>query len=145
VESIIWPNPDFDHGVTVYGPEVRGLVRRYLAQMVRELVALPHPDGGAGTMLDAIDLVVPHQANRAMVTALAREAGIPPARLYFNIQHVGNTSAASIGLALEDAVRDGVIDRPLRVFTPAFGAGAVGGYAVMRVDPHVVTPWRRAA
>lgn len=56
----------------------------------------------------------------------------------FNIQRVGNTSAASIGLALEDAVREGVIDRPLRVFTPAFGAGAVGGYAVMRVDPAVV-------
>ena len=138
VESIIWPNPDFDHGVTVYGPEVRALVRRYLAQMVRELAALPYPDGTTGSLLDAIDLVVPHQANRAMVTALAHEAGIPPSRLYFNIQHVGNTSAASIGLALDDAVRDGIIERPLRVFTPAFGAGAVGGYAVMRVDPSVV-------
>ncbi len=138
VESIIWPNHDFDHGVTVYGPEVRSLVRRYLAQMVGELKALPRPDGTPGTALDAIDLVVPHQANRAMVTALAQEAGLPPERLYFNIRRVGNTSAASIALALEDAVREGVIDRPLRVFTPAFGAGAVGGYAVMRVDPEVV-------
>jgi 3-oxoacyl-(acyl-carrier-protein) synthase III len=137
VESIVWPNPDFDHGVTVHGPEVRALVRRYLVQMVRELGALSDPDGG-GPLLDTIDLVVPHQANRTMVTALAGEAGIPPARLYFNIDRVGNTSAASIGLALEDAVRDGVIDRPRRVFTPAFGAGAVGGYVVMRVDPDVV-------
>jgi 3-oxoacyl-(acyl-carrier-protein) synthase III len=137
VESIVWPNPVFDHGVTVYGPEVRALVRRYLAQMVRELGVLSDPNGG-GRLLDGIDLVVPHQANRTMVTALAREAGIAPERLYFNISRVGNTSAASIGLALEDAVRDGVIDRPRRVFTPAFGAGAVGGYVVMRVDPDVV-------
>jgi 3-oxoacyl-[acyl-carrier-protein] synthase-3 len=144
VESIVWPNPDFGNGVTVYGPDVRGLVRRYLTQMVHELKALPGPGGGAGALFEAIDLVVPHQANRAMVTTLAQEAGIAPGRLYFNIQRVGNTSAASIGLALEDAVRDGVIDRPLRVFTPAFGAGAVGGYAVMRIDPSVVrqnTPW----
>jgi hypothetical protein len=51
---------------------------------------------------------------------------------------VGNTSAASIPLALADAKADGVIDRPLRVFAPGFGAGAVGGYAVMRVDPAVI-------
>jgi 3-oxoacyl-(acyl-carrier-protein) synthase III len=140
VDSIVWPNSAFDNGVTVYGPEVRALVKRYLVQMVGEVRALPDPDGGPGCLLDAVDLVVPHQANKGMVTALAREAGLAPERLYFNIDRVGNTSAASIGLALEDAVREGVIDRPLRVFTPAFGAGAVAGYVVMRVDPAVVLP-----
>ena len=137
VESIIWPNPAFDNSVTVYGPEVRALVSRYLSQMVGELAALPDPDGGARSLLEAIDLVVPHQANKTMVTSLAREAGLPPERLYFNIERVGNTSAASIPLALHDAVRDGVIDRPLRVFAPGFGAGAVGGYVVMRVAPAI--------
>jgi 3-oxoacyl-[acyl-carrier-protein] synthase III len=58
--------------------------------------------------------------------------------LYFNINRVGNTSAASILLAIRDAVRQGRIDRPMRVFAPGFGAGAVGGYVVMRVDPAVV-------
>jgi 3-oxoacyl-[acyl-carrier-protein] synthase III len=135
VESIIWPNPAFDNSITVYGPPVRALVSRYLSQMVGELAALPDPDGRARSLLDAIDLVVPHQANKTMVTDLAREAGLPPERLYFNIERVGNTSAASIPLALHDAVRDGVIDRPLRVFAPGFGAGAVGGYVVMRVTP----------
>ena len=57
--------------------------------------------------------------------------------LYIHIERVGNTSAASIPLALHDAVRDGVIDRPLRVFAPGFGAGAVGGYVVMRVAPAI--------
>jgi len=96
VESIIWPNPAFDNSITVYGPEVR---------------ALADPDGRARSLLEAIDLVVPHQANK--------------------------TSAASIPLALHDAVHDGVIDRPLRVFAPGFGAGAVGGYVVMRVAPAI--------
>ena len=138
VESIVWPNPEFDNDVTVYGPDVRSLARRYLEQMTEELRALPHPDGHSGSLLDAIDLIVPHQANKTMVTALAQAAGIDPGRLYFDIERVGNTSSASIPLALQDAVRDGVITGPTRVFAPGFGAGAVGGYVVMRVDPTVV-------
>jgi hypothetical protein len=51
---------------------------------------------------------------------------------------MGNVSAASIPIAVYDAVRDGVITRPVRVFAPGFGAGAVGGYAVMRIDPDIV-------
>jgi 3-oxoacyl-(acyl-carrier-protein) synthase III len=137
VNSIVWPNPDFDNDITVYGPEVRALAGRYLVQMMGELRELPHPDGEPGTLLDAVELVVPHQANKTMVTELAVEAGFEPDDLYFNIERVGNVSAASIPLAIADAVRDGVIARPTRVFAPGFGAGAVGGYAVLRVDPAV--------
>ena len=138
VDSIIWPNPEFDNNITVYGPEVKALVSRYLGQMLQELRTLPHPDGGAGSLLDAIDLVVPHQANKTMVVSLARAAGLAPERLYFNIERVGNTSSASIPLAIHDAVREGIIDRPMRLFVPGFGAGAVGGYVVMRVGPAIV-------
>jgi 3-oxoacyl-[acyl-carrier-protein] synthase III len=138
VDSIIWPNPDFDNNITVYGPEVRALVKRYLGQMLAELRRLPSPDGGAGSLLDAVDLIVPHQANKTMVVNIARAAGVPPERLYFDIERVGNTSSASIPIALHDAVSEGVIDRPMRIFGPGFGAGAVGGYVVMRVDPAVV-------
>jgi 3-oxoacyl-[acyl-carrier-protein] synthase III len=137
VESIIWPNPEFDDALTVYGPEVQALVRRYLAQMVTELRILPDPDGTRDSLLDAVELIVPHQANKTMVTRLAREAGIPVDRMYFDIERVGNTSAASIPVALHDAVRDGVITRPTRVFAPGFGAGAVAGYVVTRVDPAI--------
>ena len=138
VNSIIWPNPEFDNDITVYGPEVRSLAGRYLKQMIGELGDLPHPDGDGGALLEAIDLVVPHQANKTMVTELACDAGLTPDQLYFNIDRVGNVSAASIPLAIHDAVADGVIDRPMRVFAPGFGAGAVGGYAVLRIDPAVV-------
>ena len=106
--------------------------------MIGELEAEPDPDGVAANLLDSIDLVVPHQANKTMVIALAGDAGLTPDRLYFNIAQVGNTSAASIPLAVADAKADGVIKEPLRVFAPGFGAGAVGGYAVLRVDPAVV-------
>jgi 3-oxoacyl-[acyl-carrier-protein] synthase III len=138
VDSIIWPNPEFDNNLTVYGPEVRNLLKRYLLQMLDELRALPHPDGAAGSMMDAIDLIVPHQANKTMVVEYAEKAGVDPGRLYFDIETVGNTSSASIPIAIEDAVREGLIDRPMRIFAPGFGAGAVGGYVVMRVDPAIV-------
>ena len=53
---------------------------------------------------------------------------------------MGNTSAASIPLAIADAMADGVITEPIRIFAPGFGAGAVGGYAVLRIDPAVIAP-----
>jgi 3-oxoacyl-[acyl-carrier-protein] synthase III len=138
VNSIIWPNPEFDNDITVYGPEVKSLVQRYLAQMIDELGAQPDPDDPGRTLLESIELIVPHQANKTMILNAAAEAGLSADRLYFNIETMGNVSAASIPIAVHDAVRDGVITRPIRVFAPGFGAGAVGGYAVMRIDPTIV-------
>jgi 3-oxoacyl-[acyl-carrier-protein] synthase III len=139
VNSIIWPNPEFDNNITVYGPEVKALVTRYLKEMMGELATLPNPNGGVGSLIDAIELVVPHQANKNMVLTLAEAAGIPGDHIFFNIERVGNTSSASILMAVHDAVREGRIDHPMRIFAPGFGAGAVGGYVVMRVDPAIVS------
>jgi 3-oxoacyl-[acyl-carrier-protein] synthase-3 len=138
VNSIIWPNPAFDNNITVYGPEVKALAGRYLVQMIDELKVLPDPDGVEASLLESIDLIVPHQANKTMVSQLAMHAGLSSGSLYFNIEQVGNASSASIPLAIHDAVRDGVIKEPVRIFAPGFGAGAVAGYAVMRIDPAVV-------
>ena len=76
VNSIIWPNPEFDNNITVYGPEVRSLAGRYLKQMIDELQGQTDPDGKAATLLDSIDLIVPHQANKTMVIKLAAAAGV---------------------------------------------------------------------
>jgi len=138
VNSIIWPNPAFDNNITVYGPEVKKLAGRYLEQMIGELTVLPDPDGVKGSLLESIDLIVPHQANKTMVIDLALKAGLSQDSLYFNVETVGNASSASIPLAIHDAVRDGVIKEPTRIFAPGFGAGAVAGYCVMRIDPAVV-------
>ena len=138
VDSIVWPNPEFNNNITVYGPQVIALARRYLTQMIDELRGLPRPDGAPGSLLDAVDLIVPHQANKTMVIKLAQAAGVGRERLYFDIEKVGNTSSASIPIAIQDAVLDGVIDRPLRILAPGFGAGAVAGYIVARIDPAIV-------
>jgi 3-oxoacyl-[acyl-carrier-protein] synthase III len=145
VNSILWPNPEFANNVTVFGPEVKALAGRYLRQMLDDIRALPDPDGVADTLLASVDLIVPHQANKTMVIDLATAAGLTPDQLYFNIERVGNASSASIPLAIHDAVRDGVITRPTRVFAPGFGAGAVAGYAILRIDPAVMAPDDQAA
>ena len=138
VNSILWPNPAFGNNITVYGPEVKALAGRYLVQMLDDVRALPDPDGIAESLLASVELIIPHQANKTMVIDLATGAGLSPDQLYFNIEQVGNASSASIPLAIHDAVRDRAITSPTRVFTPGFGAGAVAGYAILRVDPAVV-------
>ena len=136
MNSIIWPNPEFDNDITVYGPEVKALAGRYLVQMIEELGKEPGLNGG--TLLDDVELIVPHQANKTMILQLAAKAGVKAEQLYFNIETMGNVSSASIPVAIADAVRDKVITGPTRVFAPGFGAGAVGGYAVLTIDPAIV-------
>ncbi len=130
VNSIIWPNHDFDNDITVYGPEVKALVKRYLDQMMGELSKLDLE----------IDMIVPHQANKNMIIDIAVPQGIDAKDIYFNIAEVGNASAASIPIAMADAVFDGSITKRSLIFTPGFGAGAVGGYVVMWLDPAIVAP-----
>ena len=138
VNSIIWPNREFDGDITVYGPEVKALVQRYLGQMLGELGDQRDPDDPGRALLESIELIIPHQANKTMILNLAGKAGLSADQLYFNVERMGNVSAASIPIAIHDAVCDGAITRPVRVFAPGFGAGAVGGYVVLRVDPAII-------
>ncbi len=139
VNSIIWPNHDFDNDITVYGPEVKALVKRYLNQMMAELSELKSLKGGKA-LIDDIDVIVPHQANKNMIIEIAVPQGIKADDIYFNIAEVGNASAASIPIALADAVYEGAISKRSLVFAPGFGAGAVGGYVVLSLDPAMVAP-----
>lgn len=138
VNSIIWPNAAFDNNLTVFGPEVKALAGRYLAQMINELEREPDPLGAKSSAWETVELVVPHQANKTMVIQLAEKAGLSPDLIYFDIERAGNTSSASIPIAIADAVADGVIGRPTKIFAPGFGAGSVGGYTIMTIDPAVV-------
>ncbi|MGQ0844623.1 MAG: 3-oxoacyl-ACP synthase III family protein [Sporichthyaceae bacterium] len=137
VNAILWPNPEYDGNITVFGPEVKNLAARYLAQMLDELKALPSSTGKAN-LFDDVEVMVPHQANKVMVSDIARSVNFPMEQVYFNIERTGNCSAASIPLAIHDAVVDGAIKEPTRVFAPGFGAGAVAGYAVLNLDPAIV-------
>lgn len=78
-----------------------------------------------------IDLVVPHQANVRIIRALASRLGFPEEKLVLNIDRYGNTSAASIPLALDEAVRAGRVRPGMTLLLAAFGAGLTWGSAVV--------------
>ncbi len=83
-----------------------------------------------GLTADDIDLLVPHQANIRIISATAEKVGIPMDRVMVNIDRYGNTSSATIPIALDEAVREGRIARGDTVMLDAFGAGFTWGSAI---------------
>jgi 3-oxoacyl-[acyl-carrier-protein] synthase-3 len=77
-----------------------------------------------------IDLYVPHQANIRIVNAALDVLGIPRSKVFTNLDRYGNTSAASVPICLDEAVREGRIKRGTRVMLSGFGAGLVWGTAL---------------
>lgn len=80
---------------------------------------------------DDIDLMIPHQANIRIIDSAARRLGIPMDRVYVNIQDYGNTSAASIAIALDEAIEKKRICKGDRVLLVAFGAGFTWGSVIV--------------
>jgi 3-oxoacyl-[acyl-carrier-protein] synthase-3 len=85
-----------------------------------------------GTGPDDIDWFVPHQANQRIIDASARKLGIAESKVVCTVSRHGNTSAASIPLALDEAVRDGRIERGDLVMLEAMGGGFTWGSALVR-------------
>ena len=85
----------------------------------------------AGLRIVDIDLFVAHQANVRILDAAAAELGLPPEKVFINIDRVANTSSASIPLALADAERQGRLKPGATVALAAFGAGFVWGAGVV--------------
>lgn len=86
----------------------------------------------SGLTIDGVDCLVPHQANRRIIETLAERLGAPLDKVFINLDRYGNTSAASIPLALDEAVRAGRIRPGQTVACVAFGAGLTWGSALMR-------------
>ena len=89
----------------------------------------------AGLELADLDLLVFHQANRRILDSLSGRLDVDPRRVVDAIGELGNTSAASVPLALEQARRDGLLDGPRRVLLGAVGAGFTWGACVLDWDP----------
>lgn len=70
-----------------------------------------------------VDLLIPHQANIRIIEATAKHAGLPMDKVYVNVDRYGNTSAASVAIALDEAVRTGRLVPGMTVLLVAFGAG----------------------
>jgi 3-oxoacyl-[acyl-carrier-protein] synthase-3 len=86
----------------------------------------------AGVTAEQVDLLVPHQANLRIIDATAKHAGIPMSKVMVNLDRYGNTSSASIPLALDQAVAEGRVGPGSLVLLVAFGAGFTWGSAVVR-------------
>ena len=81
---------------------------------------------------DAIDLVIPHQANMRIIESLAKRLEIPLDKFHNNLELYGNTSGASIGIALDEAVQAGRLKKGDLVLLVAFGAGLTWGSQIIR-------------
>lgn len=112
--------------ITMRGNEVFKVAVRTLGGIVEETLA------ESGYAQSDIDWLVPHQANIRIIQATARKLGLPMERVVLTVQKHGNTSAASIPIALDTAVRDGRIQRGQLLLLEAFGAGFTWGSALVR-------------
>lgn len=98
---------------------------RVLDEVGRETAA------AAGVALDAIDWLIPHQANVRILNATAKKLGIPAERMVVTVSHHGNTSAASIPLALDQYVRSGQIQAGHKVMLAGVGGGFTWGAVLL--------------
>jgi len=86
----------------------------------------------AGVKKEELDWLVPHQANLRIIQATAKRLGLPMEKVILTVQDHGNTSAASVPLALDVGIRDGRIKRDQLVLMEAFGGGFTWGSILMR-------------
>jgi 3-oxoacyl-[acyl-carrier-protein] synthase-3 len=115
-----------EHTITMNGKEVFKIAVRSMEEISRQALA------EADVPVSQISLVIPHQANRRIIVALAERLGISMDRVMVNVDKYGNTSAASIPVALDEAKRQGKIKSGDIVLLNAFGAGFAWGAAVIK-------------
>ncbi len=127
------------HYVKMNGREVFRFAARVMDKSAREVVAK------AGLTMDDVDLVIPHQANLRIIQAAARSLEMPIEKFFINLEKYGNTSAASIPIAMCEAVEAGRIEPGDHVVMVGFGAGLTWGAAVVQwgVPKPPVPAWRR--
>jgi 3-oxoacyl-[acyl-carrier-protein] synthase III len=113
--------------VRMKGSEVFRHAVTNLAAVMNEVMA------DAGVAAEAVDWVVPHQANARILDATARKLGLPPGKVVVTVDEHANTSAASVPLALDVAVRDGRIKQGDLVVLEAMGGGFTWGASIVRM------------
>jgi 3-oxoacyl-[acyl-carrier-protein] synthase-3 len=114
------------HFIRMRGNETFKVAVRSIDEVCREVLA------EAQLTPDDVDCFVPHQANLRIINAVGQRLGIPEERSHINVDRYGNTSAASIPIALDEAVRQGKIKSGDLVLMAAFGAGLTWAASVVR-------------
>jgi 3-oxoacyl-[acyl-carrier-protein] synthase-3 len=132
------------HYVQMEGREVFRFASRIMPEVSREVLEKAH------LSVEEVALFVPHQANDRILQASARGLGVPEDRMYSNLSRYGNTSAASVPIALCEAIDEGRIKRDDLIVAVGFGAGLTWAATAIRwslpvpvaVPPRRVTFWR---
>ena len=114
------------HYIKMQGNELFKLAVMLMTEAAR--VALKR----AGLACSDVDLIIPHQANVRIIMAMAKKLGLPPEKIYLNIEKYGNMSSASTATALCEAVKKGRVKKGDIVLLDAFGAGLVWGACVIK-------------
>jgi len=115
-----------NHYITIRGREVYRFAVQKMVDLIRDSLAK------TGYGPQDISLVVPHQVNIRILEAAARRSDIPMEKLYINIDRFGNTSAASVPIALDEAREKGLIKHGDLVLLVAFGGGLTWGSCLVR-------------
>lgn len=129
-----------NHTIDMNGREVFRFATRAMASITREAVAM------AGLGMEDINLIIPHQANRRIIEAAARGLELPDEKFYLNVERYGNTSAASIPMALCEAVAEGRVRPNDRLVFVGFGGGLTWGAVAVHWDvtpPPEVSRWHQ--
>jgi len=113
-------------GVQMKGNEVYKVAVNTLGQLVTETL------NANNISKDQLDWLIPHQANIRIIEAIAKRLNLPMERVIVTINDQGNTSAASVPLALDTGIRDGRVKRGQLLLLEAFGGGFTWGSALIR-------------
>ena len=114
------------HFFKMKGNELFKVAVRSMADISAEMVEK------AGYTVDDVDLVIPHQANQRITDAVASRLGVPEEKVYSNIAEHGNTSSASIPIAMDECIESGRIKEGSLVLLTAFGGGVTWGGTLIR-------------
>jgi len=88
---------------------------------------------GVGIQPDELDFIIPHQANSRIIDVITRKTGISAEKILLNLDRYGNTAAASVGLVLDESLRNGVIREGNLVLMMGFGGGLSWGGILIRI------------
>ena len=115
-----------DHFFKMKGNELFKVAVRSMADISKEML------DKTGYTVEDVDIVIPHQANQRITDAVASRLGVPEEKVYSNIAFHGNTSSASIPIALDECLETGKIKEGSLVLLTAFGGGVTWGGTVIR-------------
>jgi 3-oxoacyl-[acyl-carrier-protein] synthase-3 len=115
-----------DDAIKMKGPELFKIAVKSMEEVSREVARR------AGVKLEDVHLIVPHQANLRIINAVAERLGLPPEKVFTNVDRYGNTSAASVPIALDEALEANRIRDNDLVMLNACGGGLTWGANILR-------------